>query len=468
MAASPISTSGPLFQAGGLASGLDTTSIVNSIITADSGAMTQAQSEQAAYQVQISTVATLTSKLQALQSATVALGTSGLAPIQATSTYADFTVSGSAQSEGTSTVQVAKMALAAKLRSGTGLSSAQTDAGLTGSLQFSIDCATVPSHAITVTGLSLSAIAEAINKQVSQVAASVVSDGSKYYLSVSRNSTGYATTDTDPSDALKIVGTDPGFSFQTLQSAQNASLTVDKMTIQSQNNTITGAIPGVTLKLTGQSGAATNVSFASDSSSSAASMNNFVNAYNDVVTALASQLRPDPSQAATNNPLAGSYLLSLERDMQNLLSQSVGGGGAVRTLSDLNISLQDDGTIAIDKLPYQNTFAEALAADPNGANKLFATAKTGITALVDALVSKQTDPVSGALAGETQELNSNVSALDGTINYWQTYLDNERTRLTSEFTAMEQTVATLNTASNYLNALFYSSTNTSYKTTSNG
>ena len=468
MATSPISTTGPLFQAGGLASGLDTTSIINSIITADSAAMTQAQAEQAAYQVQISTVATLTSKLQALQSAADALGTSGLAPIQATSTYADFTVSGSAQSEGTSTVQVAKMALAAKLRSGTGLSSAQTDAGLTGSLQFSIDGATVPSHAITVTGLSLSAIAEAINKQVSQVAASVVSDGSKYYLSVSRNSTGYATTDTDPSDALKIVGTDPGFSFQTLQSAQNASLTVDKMTIQSQNNTITGAIPGVTLKLTGQSGAATNVSFASDSSSSAASINNFVNAYNDVVTALASQLRPDPSQAATNNPLAGSYLLSLERDMQNLLSQSVGGGGAVRTLSDLNISLQDDGTIAIDKLPYQNTFAEALAADPNGANKLFATAKTGITALVDALVSKQTDPVSGALAGETQELNSNVSALDGTINYWQTYLDNERTRLTSEFTAMEQTVATLNTASNYLNALFYSSTNTSYKTTSNG
>ena len=468
MATSPISTTGPLFQAGGLASGLDTTSIINSIITADSAAMTQAQAEQAAYQVQISTVATLTSKLQALQSAADALGTSGLAPIQATSTYADFTVSGSAQSEGTSTVQVAKMALAAKLRSGTGFSSAQTDAGLTGSLQFSIDGATVPSQAITVTGLSLSAIAEAINKQVSQVTASVVSDGSKYYLSVSRNSTGYATTDSGPGDALKVVGTDPGFSFQSLQTAQNASLTVDGLQITSQKNTITGAIPGVTLNLTGQSGSATNVTFASDSSSSAASINNFVNAYNDVVTALTSQLQPDPSQAATNNPLAGSYLLSLESDMQSLFSQSVGGSGAVQTLSDLNISLQDDGTIAIDKLPYQNTFAEALAADPSGANKLFTTAKTGITALVDALVSKQTDSVSGALVGETKELNSDVSALDGTINYWQTYLDNERTRLTSEFTAMEQTIATLNTASNYLTALFSSSTGSSYKTTSNG
>jgi flagellar capping protein FliD len=65
-------------------------------------------------------------------------------------------------------------------------------------------------------------------------------------------------------------------------------------------------------------------------------------------------------------------------------------------------------------------------------------------------------------------LKNSISALDDTVNYWQSYLDNERTRLTSAFTAMEQTVATLNTASNYLNALFYSSTNSAYKTTSNG
>jgi len=65
-------------------------------------------------------------------------------------------------------------------------------------------------------------------------------------------------------------------------------------------------------------------------------------------------------------------------------------------------------------------------------------------------------------------LKNSITALDDTVSYWQTYLDNERTRLTSQFTAMEQTVATLNTASNYLNALFYASTNTSYKTTSKG
>ena len=471
MAASPISTSGPLFQAGGLASGLDTASIVNSIITADSGAMTQAQSEQAAYQVQISTVATLTTKLQLLQTAADALATSGLAPIQANSTYADFTVSGSATSEGNSTVKVSTLALAAKFRSGTSFSSAQTNAGLTGSLQFSIDGVTSPSTAISLSGRSLSGIAEAINKQVPQVTASVVSDGSKYYLSVTRNSTGYATSDADPSDALKVVGSDPGFSFQTIQPAQNASLTVDGLSIQSQSNTITGAIPGVTLSLTGQSNVATNVTFASNSSSAATDIQNFISAYNDVVTVLNSQLRPDPSQAATNNPLAGASLLSLESDMQGLLSKSVGGTGVVQSLSDLNVSMQDDGTLMLDQLPNQKTFAQAIAADPSGANKLFTTAKTGIAALVDSLVAKQTDPVDGALVGETSLLKSNISSLDETVSYWQTYLDNERTRLTAEFTAMEATIANLNTASNYLNALSSSSSGSSgytYKTTSKG
>jgi flagellar hook-associated protein 2 len=278
---------------------------------------------------------------------------------------------------------------------------------------------------------------------------------------------------------LQVIGGD-GLNLQTIQYAQNASLKVDNLQVTSQSNIINNAIPGVTLTLHGQSNIATNVNFASDTRSSAARINSFVAAYNDVVTLLNSQLRPDPSQAATNNPLAGTNLLTIQRDMQSLLSTKVNGSGAVQTITDLNVSMQDDGTLALDKLPHGNTFAEAIAADPGGANKLFTTTKTGITALVDALVQRQIEPssvtlpdgstlsVDGGLEGETALLQKSTTALDDTVNYWQNYLDNERIRLTSEFTAMEQTVSTLNMASNYLNALFAASTSTSYKTTSNG
>jgi len=482
--ASTITTTGALFQAGGLASGLDTTSIVNSVITADSAPMLQVQAEQAAYQVQISTIASLTTKLQAFQTATDALGTSGLAPTKADSTYADFTVSGSTPSEGDYSVQVETMARAAKMRSDP-FSSAQDPAalgGLTGNLQFSIDGVTSPSTAIDMTGKSLADIASAINKQVPQVTAAVISTGTSYCLSVTRNSTGFTSTTFD--QALQVIG-GQGLNLQTVQDAQNATLKVDNLEIKSQSNSITGAIPGVTLTLRAQSNVATDVNFARDTSSAAANIQSFISAYNDVVTLLNSQLRPDPSQAATNNPLISTTLLGLEHSMQGLLSTKVNSSGTICTLSDLNVSMQDDGTLALDQVSYQKTFADALASDPQAANQLFTKATTGIGALVDAMVNRQLQPetvqmddgtslsVDGALVGETNMLKAGISSMDNTVSYWQNYLDNERTRLTSTFTAMEGTIATLNMASNYLNAMFYSSSGSSvnttgYKTTSNG
>jgi flagellar hook-associated protein 2 len=481
--ASTITTTGALFQAGGLASGLDTTSIVNSVITADSAPMLQVQKQQAAYQVQISTIASLTSKLQAFQKATDALGTSGLAPTKADSTYADFTVSGSTPNESDYSVQVETMARAAKMRSDPFSSAQDPNAlGLTGNLQFSIDGVTSPSTAINMTGKSLADIADAINKQVPQVTAAIISTGTSYSLSVTRNSTGFTSTTFD--QALQVIG-GQGLNLQTVQDAQNATLKVDNLEIKSQSNSITGAIPGVTLTLRGQSNVATDVNFARDTSSATANIQSFITAYNDVVTLLNSQLRPDPTQAATNNPLIGTTLLGLEHSMQGLLSTKVNSSGTICTLSDLNVSMQDDGTLALDQVSYQKTFADALASDPQAANQLFTKATTGIGALVDAMVNRQLQPetvqmddgtslsVDGALVGETSMLKNGISSMDETVSYWQNYLDNERTRLTSTFTAMEGTIATLNMASNYLNAMFYSSSGSSvnatgYKTTSNG
>jgi flagellar hook-associated protein 2 len=470
MASNIVTTTGPLFQAGGLASGLDTASIVDSVIEAASAPMLQVQKRQAAFAVQISTLGTLVDKLKAFRTATEPLASSGLAPIQASSTYADFTVAGQAPSEADFTVQVETMARAAKLRS-MNFTSAQEPAGATGSLQFSIDGVTSPSTAIDVTGKSLADIAAAINQQVPQVTASVMSTGSGYRLSVIRNTTGYSTTS---AGALQVVeGYDAGLGLATIQNAQNALLKVDNLEVTSQTNTIANAIPGVTLTLKGESNAATDVNFVRDTSSGITRIQSFITAYNDLVTLLNGQLRPDPSTASSNNALAGSYLLGLQRDMQNLLSTKVNSSGAVQTLSDLNVSLLDDGTLALDKLTYQNTFADTVAANAQAANQIFTKATTGIGAIVDTLVGRQVDTVhgtyvdtDGALRDEIKMLQNSSSALDQTIDYWQTRLATERTRLTAQFTAMESTISSLNNLSTYLNALFYSSTSTGTKKSS--
>jgi flagellar hook-associated protein 2 len=467
--ATAITTTGPLFQAGGLASGIDTKSIVDKIIEADSAPMLQVQKNQTAYSVQISALANLTGKLKALRTATDAIATSKLAPIQASSTYGDFTVAGQAPSEGAYSVKVEKMALTAKLRSQNFTSAQDPSAvGLTGNLQFSIDGTT--SAAISTTGKSLADIAKAITEKVPQVTATVVSTGSGYRLSVVRNSTGYAVSS---SEALRVVS-DPGLTLDTVQAAQNALLKVDDLEVTRQTNTIADVIPGVTLNLTGQTNITTNVNFVQDASAATTKIQSFITAYNDVVTLLNAQLRPDPNAESSSDALAGTYLLSLQRDMHSLLGDKVNSAGTTQMLSDLNVSLQSDGTLALDLVSFQKTFADSVAADPQGANLLFTKATSGIAAKVDALVGRQVDPPkgqtktnsAGALADEIKLLKDSSASLDDTISYWQVRLDSERARLTASFTAMEAVIAKLNTMSTYLNAVFNSNSSSSSSSSS--
>ncbi len=462
MSSSTITSTGPLFQAGGLASGIDTNAIVDKVIEAASKPMLQVQRTQAAYSVQISTVASLSAKLRAFRDAADAVAGTGLAPILATSTYSDFTVTGQAASEGEYNVRVETMARAAKMRSAS-FTSAQDPAavGAVGDLQFSINGTT--SVAFDVTGKSLADIAWLINDNVSQVTASVISTGTGYRLSVIRKDTGYSTA--TAAEAFQVVQ-GAGLGLETTQEAQNASVYVDGLQITRQTNTISNAIPGVTLNLADQSNVAKSVSFVRDTSSATSRINSFITAYNDVVAMLNAQLRPNPDTAATNNAMAGTFLTSLQRDMRDLLTTPIVSTGPVQTLADLSVSLQEDGTLALDKLAFQGKFADLVDANPQAANQIFSDTSKGLGALVKKLVGRQIESatvtlpngeklfVEGALNAETKLLQDNIKTLDSTVERWQTRLDQERIRLTASFTAMEAIISRLNDSATYLNQLF--------------
>jgi flagellar capping protein FliD len=66
------------------------------------------------------------------------------------------------------------------------------------------------------------------------------------------------------------------------------------------------------------------------------------------------------------------------------------------------------------------------------------------------MVDAQTNPVSGALITQQSSLQQSISDMNDQITSQQAYLDAERTRLTSQFTAMEQLVSGFTNAGNYL------------------
>jgi flagellar hook-associated protein 2 len=436
------SATSSLFQASGIASGLDTTSIVNSLIQAESGPLNQLRQRQSDYNVQISTSATLVTQLKDLQTAASNLASNGVVSIQPTETYSDFTVTGSSKVESTYSISVQQVAKQAKMRS-TSFTSAQ-DASVVpdGNLQFAIDG--TETVKIDTTGKTLADIAEAINQNISQLSASVISTSTGYYLNVSRNDTGYDKA--TGADAALTLESDPGLGMTLRQSAQNAMLTIDGLPIERSSNTVSDALDGVTLHLTGESNVQNEVTFAADSSGTEAALNTFVTAYNTLAATVRSQLVTDPNQSYGDTLLGHTQMTTIQSGMQRLLSQVVVPSGAVRTLADLGLELQQDGSL------YLNVYAldNAISKNPGAANAVFSTATSGISATVKTLVENQTSPLSGALTTQQKSLKSQISDMDDRATQMQSNLDAERKRLVAQFTAMEQLIAGFNSAGTYL------------------
>ena len=419
---------------------MDTNSIVNSLIAADSGPLNQLRQRQSDYNVQISTLGTVVTQLQALQTAATNLATNGVVAIQPTSTYSDFTVTGSAKAEGSYTINVQQVAKEAKMRAKS-FTSAQ-DAGVVpdGNLVFSIDGNNTV--AIDTTGKTLADIAEAINQNISGLNASVISSTTGYYLNVSRKDTGYATT----ADAALTVVSDPGLGLKVLQSAQNAKLTVDGLAVERQSNSITDVVSGATLHLTGSSKTDNEVTFAANSSNTEAALNGFVSAYNTLSATVRSQLVTDPTVAYGDSLLDHSSMTMVQSAMQRMLSQMVVPSGSVRILADLGLELQQDGSITLNTMTLDN----AISTNPGAVNGIFSTTKNGIGDVVKTLVTNQTSAATGALILQQNSLQSNISEMDDQATEMQSNLDMERTRLVSQFTAMEQLISGFTSAGSYL------------------
>jgi flagellar hook-associated protein 2 len=439
-AQSTTAATSALFQASGLSSGLDTAAIVDALIQADSIQLNSLKQKASDYQVQISTLGTLVSQVKALQTAASNLATNGVVSIVPTSTFADFTTSGSAKAEGNYAIQVSQLAKAAKMRS-TSFTSAQDAAVVPdGTLQFSIDGTTTAS--IETTGKTLADVAEAINQSIGGLTASVISTDTGYYLNVARTSTGFSTT----ADAALVVVSDAGLGLVTQQAAQNASLTVDGLPVSRQSNTISDVIPGITLNLTGNSGVSNSVSFAADSSGTEKALTTFVDAYNTLAQTLTSQLVTDPSQRYGNTLIGYSTSSTIENAMQSMLSQTVLASGGVRTLADLGLELQRDGTLELNAITLQN----AVKSNPSAVNAIFSTATTGIAATLKTLSDNQTNVLTGTLVLQQNSLTSSVSDLSDQEIGAQAYLDAERARLVEQFTNMETLISGYKTATSYL------------------
>ncbi len=435
---------GPVFSAGGLASGIDTNTLIDRLVELESRPKQLAESRKKALEAQVSTLGSLLSKLSELKSAAASLADDGVLGLTA-SEHTTFTATpGSGAYAGSYRVEVTQLARAAKALSNS-FTSGETARGM--DITFTIEGT---DYVVSTTdGDTLADIAFKINQSGAPVSAVVLDTGSGQYLSVTTKQTGHRIGQ-PASDALAIsiaytgtTGTD--LTLAVTQTAQNATLTVDGLAFERRSNTVTDVVPGTTLKLE-QVGGPEDLVLENDVSATKEKLETFVDAYNEVLSLIQGELNVDENTNRDYGLAGDSTIRSLQGRLQQIVTAVVGGQTDVRSLADVGIETNRDGSLSID----ESTLADALARNPQAINTLFSDATGGIGTLVEGLHRDFADPADGLLVSRKKSLGESIGRIEDDILRMEERLDAYRESLVAQFVAMERTVSGLNSLGAFL------------------
>lgn len=268
---------------------------------------------------------------------------------------------------------------------------------------------------------TLNKIAAYINQQNWGVNATVLSDASGARLAVYSQATG-------ASGALIVANNTTSLTFNPPIGGTNASLTVDGIPFSSTTNTVTGAIPGVTLNLLGAfPGIQAQISVGPDSTGAAQAITNFVDAYNKVIGDINQQFTVNPT-TNTEGPLASDgSLRALQSSLLSAATRAVGNGS---NLASLGIDMNNDGTLSVNA----GQLSTALTDDPSSVLNFFQNSSlTGFANLFSQDLRSLNDPTAGILGADLTQNRQQQQNLTNSINDFQDRLLSEQDQLTTQF-----------------------------------
>jgi flagellar hook-associated protein 2 len=241
----------------------------------------------------------------------------------------------------------------------------------------------------------------------------------------------------------------------------DASLTVDGVPVTSGSNTVTGVIPGVTLTLSGASNSPVTLDVEPDLTQVGTAINNFISAYNQVITDINTQ--NTFSGSGTPPPLLGDPFLDLiQSTLLNGITTSLSGNNGLVNLQSIGIHVQEDGTLTTTATspPDSMDLNTALANDFSSVQNLFQSASSSSPGVAQALITaltSLTDPTNGPLNMDMTGITSQVTDLNTQISNFQYQLQQTQAQLTLEYdtinTTLEQLPETLASINSQLNSL---------------
>jgi flagellar hook-associated protein 2 len=359
----------------GIGSGLDVKSIVAQLVALEKQPIAQLQTKGSALQTKLSAYGQIKSSLGSLDDASTALMDSTTWNARTFASNNATAITGSATSSALASsfsVQITALAQVQSLKSNpvtTGValgSEGRLDIQVgewTGN-SFAGGSNSIVSVAITSTD-ALSDIATKINNAGGGVSAVVVTSAGLDRLLIRGSTTGaaagfqvrtYDATSAEITDgttgvgkfayAYNSSGASPGFFGMTqTQAAQNSAITIDGIAVSSATNTVSDAVPGVTLNLLSTTATAAQVTVGLDKEVIKTKLEAFRTAYNNIRLKLAEYVKYDPG-SKTSGPLQGdSTAVGLQSMLRDLAAATGPTGNTIGRMSNLGLEMQRDGTL---------------------------------------------------------------------------------------------------------------------------
>jgi len=359
----------------GFASGLDTNSIINSLVAAQTTQVTTLQDQVTVNNTKSSSLSSLSSLLSQFQTAAAALAapsspdtttnvfafrtaTINSNTSQAASNYLTATTS-SLATPGSYTISNITSVAEPTIQETSAFSIASPDTSVVTSTptagSLTAGTFTVNGQSITLTANeTLSQVAAAFNNVSTNtgIAASTikVANGS-YKLIFTSTSSGTANSFDFSGNANITSGKSDVFSqisFATDQSASDAVFQFNGVSVTRPSNTVSDLVSGVTFNLLQNTNNETNPSFTinvqPDTTSISNGITNFVNAYNNFLSFYATQTQIDPT---TGQPASGATLYNdtsldtIHSEIVSAATSIVSGLSGNNNLADLGISFTD-------------------------------------------------------------------------------------------------------------------------------
>ena len=327
---------------------------------------------------------------------------------------------------------------------------------VTGSLTLTVNGGSPTTINTDTGGDTISQLASLINGANAGVTANIITDAGGQRLSLTSNSSGGVGNFTITNSLADSTNPSNTIGFTQAQAGTDASFTVDGISETSSSNTVSNAIPGVSFQLLSAAvGSPVQVEITNDNSTVESAFSSFVTAYNQAVTDMNAQEGNNSSGAA--QPLYGSPTLAL---LQTQLGSALtymqsGGSGSINSLTQLGITVNNNGTLTLDSSALDSTLNSNYQDVIN-----FLQPGSGYTSFGDnfttALNNLGGNAPDGAVYLALQSDQSNEATLNTNITNENTLITQQTQTLTTELNQANYTLSEIPQQLDYVNELYSS------------